>query len=120
MNLPSERMWKPTQMTIRLATMPSRRSSISRRVNKRRNVFMPWRSVPAVVALIKNSPIGWPVKYPTRPFPSRRESGGFRLGEWRLLADRHFGGGDALADLVLGDPTGIDHRIEIVFGDRNG
>src|SRR5438046_9044985 len=55
---------------------------------------------------------------PTLPFAA--EGSGWASGiSRRLLADVDLTGRDALTDFFLLDPARIDHRVEVVLGDRD-
>src|SRR3954454_25377547 len=114
MNLPSETMWNPIQITIRLATMPIRRSSISRLANKRRKVLMAGRSLApgfasgAVVIAIDNSPNGCLAVCLTQPFRSGKGWVGLEMQVSRgSVAGSDLAGRDTLADFFLLDPARV-------------
>src|SRR5918992_403458 len=99
--VPPDKMWKSTQMTAKAASMPSMRVSNS-------------------VALTSEPS--------ERLGRSSRRSGSVGgalvtpIGSWSrpaLGAHRHCAGLDALADLLLGDPAGLDDDVEVVLGDRD-
>src|SRR5882724_8045548 len=116
--------WKPSQTTASAMTMPRRRVSISVAwMNPRRGLSPPSRVRWGAGLVISAMPMSTHRLFKRG---ARGDSGAAddkrrrkTRSEFRLAAGLHRACLDALADLVLADPLGIDHEIEVVLGDRH-
>src|SRR5579859_1314171 len=113
--IPPVRRSKPTQTAATAAIIASRRRSTSSALF--RSLAPPlWAAgdwAKDIMSLILEDPSD-------RPASPGRHAADRPAGKGLLAGGRCLGWVDALADRVLGDPTGLYHHVEILLGDADG